>query len=382
MSRVYVAVGAGHKDVEKKFVQMMIENSVYVAFMGNSLGEEDNRDSSLIEIHEGVRVNSRRWKAYTKVRSFIESGREVVFIIPEKGGQHFYRGIASKAHEFSVPYLSGTDTYFGLTRAMRKPTKWEREHHAELDGVVMHQVVFPIAGWERFKATDAQKRVMLTKNGGRFRDTFHIILSSPNEFDPFTAVPEPVTEEVAVGGAVAVEDDAVVAEDDAVAEEVAGGGGGGGGVPVRSWVLKLSERPEPTEEQRAAEFARLKEAEERDTRRRVLEARERFYEGLEEDEEYEEYEDEREFQETTRNEEEAAGGGGAAGGSAGADGGQVMTREEKIALYEAMLKVAWMELELQKARGSLELGPIALKIGNLQSEISNLLRGHTDDEDE
>jgi hypothetical protein len=359
MSRVYVVVGSGASCFnEKKYVQMMLENSVYVAFMGNSLEE----------------LPRGRWKDYTKVHSLIESGREVVFILPEKGGQHFYRGVASMPTEVEVPYLSGPkDNYWGYVRAGRENKKFVREHQTELDSIFQRQIVFPIAGWERVEATDDQKRVMLAPGGRRFFQTFHIILSSPYEFDPFTAVDE----EVAGGGG----GGAVVTEDDAVEEEVAGGGGGGG-VPVRSWVLKLSERPEPTEEQRAAEFARLKEAEERDTRRRVLEARERFYEGLEEDEEYEEYEDEREFQETTRNEEEAAGGGGAAGGSAGADGGQVMTREEKIALYEAMLKVAWMELELQKARGSLELGPIALKIGNLQSEISNLLRGHTDDEDE
>jgi len=57
-------------------------------------------------------------------------------------------------------------------------------------------------------------------------------------------------------------------------------------------------------------------------------------------------------------------------------------KKQKIALFREMLKVAWMELELQKARGSLELGPIALKIGNLQSENDNLLRGPRQDEDE
>jgi hypothetical protein len=193
MSRSYVVVGSGVNCFnEKQYVGMMLRDNVYVAFLGNSLGNEPSvstgKETKLKPVHfedQTVWMNGQRWKGYKEVRSLIESGQEVVFVLPEKGGKHFYRGVASKPVETSVPYLS-EDTYWGEVRkANLHPVhrRWEEEHKSELAGMVGYQVVFPIDRWERVEATEAQTSVLVNSKGRRitWRGTFQV-LKVPSAF--------------------------------------------------------------------------------------------------------------------------------------------------------------------------------------------------------
>jgi hypothetical protein len=231
MSRVYVVVGSGASCFnEKKFVEMMLSNSVYVAFLGNTSGiERGHREhdtvSVLAQIQPGVLVNKRRWGWYQQTKALIDE-REVVFILPEKKGGHFYRGVASKPEETDVPRDAGTDTYWGQVReaSRGKSRKFEREHESELRSTYVHQAVFPISGWERVEATETQKRLMLTANGSRFLQTFHALSDDEvRRFDEEAiadAGTEEGTEEAGGEGGAGTEGEGT--------EEASEGGGGGG----------------------------------------------------------------------------------------------------------------------------------------------------------
>jgi len=241
MSRVYVVVGTGGTakspvKVEEKFLELMVRDSVYATILGNSLRVEPREGGKEVKLkavtfgEQTVWMNAKRWNGYTKVRSLIDSGNEVVFLMPEKGGKYFYRGVASAPSENNIGFrgsYNGELSSLYLNPVIRR---FEEAHRDEVDNQVLYQAVFPIDRWERVEATKAQKSVLLDNKGQRitWRGTFQV-LKVPSAFSLSSSVEDDLPYEAAATGT-----DGVV-EDDA-RDEVTGEAAGGGGVRTREEV--------------------------------------------------------------------------------------------------------------------------------------------------